>query len=247
MSKTDKYIKYQCYTLSNNYHELTTGNYSLIKLIWLIAVRISMIGAFILGILIAFINHPVVNEFTLNIADYFGERFILGTMFSILMATGILVEYICLYHDRTGQLNFAWFIYCIRYNLVKYPLSDYMRKEISYKLSVIGLLNKVLLFALLSITYVVINILAILDLYRKCTMLKLVGAICFEIGDILCAVEMYGALCLGCPIVYVTTVYLKWKFLEIFNMIHLSILSRPAVSPRRSRCALSGQQCPGQR
>ena len=40
MNKADKYIKYQAITLSNNYNELLTGNYSRGKLIWLIAVRI---------------------------------------------------------------------------------------------------------------------------------------------------------------------------------------------------------------
>src|ERR1700733_11251772 len=69
MCRVDKYIKYQCITLSNNYNELCTGSYSRGKLIWLIIVRTVMFISLCVGLLVSFADHPVIRELTLNITD----------------------------------------------------------------------------------------------------------------------------------------------------------------------------------
>src|SRR6185437_7782449 len=140
MSRLDKYIKYQCFTLSNNYDELVTGAYSRSKLIWLIIVKIVMFCGLSFGL---FINHPVIRELSLNIADYLGDRTIFGTMISISMLSCILIETTTLYHERTRKLHLAKFLYQIRYNLIKYPLNNYKRSIISLRLSMLQIIGKI--------------------------------------------------------------------------------------------------------
>ena len=224
MNKADKYIKYQAITLSNNYNELLTGNYSRGKLIWLIAVRISMVGAFCLGFISANVNHPVVSELTLNVVNYFGDKFLVGTMLGIVMLSGIIFEYICTYHKRTGILHFAKLMYYIKFNLVKYPLSDYQRQIISYKLSVLIYFNKQLLATVLCVDCLAAFSIAVFELYREFNLFKLVISIMFQVGVLLCAIEMSAILCFGNIMVYLINAYLKAKFLEIHNKIHLSIV-----------------------
>ena len=221
MSRVDKYIKYQCFTLSNNYNELVTGAYSRSKLIWLIIVKIVMFCGLSLCL---FINHPVIRELTLNIADYLGDRTLFGTAFSINTLSCILIETTILYHERTRKLHLAKFLYQIRYNLIKYPLNNYKRSIISLRLSMLQVICKIICVSIVIVIGGVFLKMITMGLYEQFGMIKLISASILYLLVILICIEICGIICMVVLSGYIGSAYLIDKFIDINHRIHLSII-----------------------